>query len=127
VAWWLSALLVLAGVVFLARRFFAGNIPSVSAAEAERLIREQQALLLDVRTRGEQRYGHIAGATLMPMAELERRQGEIPSEPPLVVYCASGLRSRAAAAGLSRRRRGPVYNLAGGINAWQRQGFSLTP
>jgi rhodanese-related sulfurtransferase len=119
-------LIVLVGVVFLARRF-SGGIPSIPPAEAERLMREQKALLLDVRTRGEQRFGHIAGATLMPMAELERRQGEIPSEPPLVVYCASGLRSRAAAARLSRRRRGPVYNLAGGISAWQRQGFSLAP
>ena len=54
-------------------------------------------ILLDVR--GEESYsqGHIEGAMLLPVQELEDRLDELPLKKPLTVYCRSGSRSRTAA------------------------------
>ncbi len=76
--------------------------------------------LLDVRTRGEFSQGHIDGATLIPVNELQSRLGEIENhkEKPVLVYCLSGARSRSAANFLAASGFSNVLNLRGGITAW---------
>ena len=51
--------------------------------------------LLDVRTYAERDKFHIGGLHI-PLDELKERYNEIPQDKPLVVYCASGMRSQAA-------------------------------
>ena len=53
--------------------------------------------LLDVRQDWEYEEFHIPGASLIPLPELPDRMGEIASNKPTLVYCASGGRSAAAA------------------------------
>jgi rhodanese-related sulfurtransferase/rubrerythrin len=74
--------------------------------------------LLDVRQPSEYGNARIPGATLVPLPELTGRLGEIPRERPVVVYCAVGGRSRAAAQLLAGQGFATVYNLQGGIKAW---------
>jgi rhodanese-related sulfurtransferase len=71
---------------------------------------------------GEFRRGGITGAIHIPMAEVGRRLAELPTDRPLVVYCATGLRSAMVVRMLMRQGRKEVYNLTGGIVAWQRGG-----
>lgn len=74
--------------------------------------------LLDVRQPKEYEAGHIAGATLIPIRELPDRLHELDKAKPLIVYCAVGGRSAAAAQLLSGQEFREVYNLSGGIKAW---------
>lgn len=68
----------------------------VDGAEARRLVEVQGALLLDVRTDGEWSSGHVDGATHIPVQDLAARLTEVPADRPVVVYCASGVRSARA-------------------------------
>jgi rhodanese-related sulfurtransferase/rubrerythrin len=75
--------------------------------------------LLDVRQPSEHQSARIPGATLVPLPELTGRLEELHPERPVVVYCAVGGRSRAAAQLLAGQGFTTVYNLQGGIKAWE--------
>lgn len=74
--------------------------------------------LIDVRQPGEYEKGHIPGAYLIPVGELRDRIGEIDRDKPTITYCGSGFRSRAAAAVLAGEGFPKIYNMDGGIRAW---------
>jgi sulfur-carrier protein adenylyltransferase/sulfurtransferase len=74
--------------------------------------------LLDVRQPREYEESRIPGATMIPLPQLSDRLQELDPEKPVVVYCAIGGRSRAAAQLLSGQGFKEVYNLKGGIKAW---------
>ncbi|MFW8602089.1 rhodanese-like domain-containing protein [Desulfobacterota bacterium M19] len=75
--------------------------------------------LLDVRQPREYSAGHLAGAVLIPLKELPGRLTELDSSIPTFVYCAIGGRSRAAAQFLSGQGFSTVFNMSGGIKAWE--------
>ena len=77
--------------------------------------------LLDVRQPGEYEQSHISGAKLIPLPQLSDRLDELNTRNPLIVYCAVGGRSRAAGQLLSGKGFDEVYNLQGGIKAWEGQ------
>jgi phage shock protein E len=54
------------------------------------------AKVVDVRSPGEFSGGAYPGAVNIPVQELEHRAGELPRDRPIVVYCASGMRSASA-------------------------------
>ena len=74
--------------------------------------------LLDVRQPKEYEQEHIPGGILIPLGELPARLEELEKDKPLIVYCAIGGRSRAAAQLLAGKGFSEVYNLTGGIKAW---------
>lgn len=74
--------------------------------------------LIDVRQPGEYEKGHIPGAYLIPVGELRDRIEEIDRNKPTITYCGSGFRSRAAAAVLEGEGFSKIYNMDGGIRAW---------
>ncbi len=81
---------------------------------------EKAFALIDVRQPGEYEYGHIPGARLIPLTELIRTMESLPRDKELVFYCHSGGRSLAAAAMVADEEivDKTLYNLAGGILAW---------
>jgi rhodanese-related sulfurtransferase/rubrerythrin len=81
--------------------------------------REGTFILLDVRQPAEYEESHIAGAKLIPLPQLTDRLGELDPQKPVIVYCAIGGRSRAAAQLLAGKGYDEVYNLTGGIKAWE--------
>lgn len=82
---------------------------------------EGQYALVDVRQPAEYTCGHIPGAKLIPLPELESRLSELPVDREWVFYCRSGARSMAAATlAMENAVTGKsIYNLTGGIMAWQ--------
>jgi rhodanese-related sulfurtransferase/rubrerythrin len=76
-------------------------------------------LLLDVRQPEEYEAGHIPGATLIPLGELEARQEELERDKKIITYCRSGRRSMAAAIALCGLGFRDVHNLEGGILNWR--------
>jgi rhodanese-related sulfurtransferase len=88
-------------------------------------MRENGTLMLDVRTQEEWDAGHIPGATLIPLDQLNARYGELPTDQEIVIYCRSGNRSAQAldiltAAGISN-----TYTMDGGINDWITKGYEI--
>ena len=90
---------------------------------------EKHYRLIDVRQPAEYRHGHIPGAVLLPLLELESSLFDLPAEQDLIFYCSNGARSMAAAtltldAEVTKRS---VYNLAGGIMNWYGQTLAEFP
>ena len=83
--------------------------------------REQSYLLIDVRQPAEYEQGHIPGARLMPLPEVETRLFTLPSDRDLIFYCHNGGRSQWAAslAGEGEVCEKTVYHLMNGILAWE--------
>jgi hydroxyacylglutathione hydrolase len=76
------------------------------------------ALLVDVRERSEWDGGHVPGAIHIPYEELRERTHELPLDRPIVIYCASGVRSSLAASILESAGRAAA-NMRGGFTAWR--------
>ena len=81
----------------------------------------RSVLFLDIREPHEINYGHIRGATLIPMNSIPQRLSEIPGEQTVVVYCAAGARSYGVAHYLREQGIGDSWSLIGGIGAWLEQ------
>ena len=103
------------------------------AAAAERAA--TGALMLDVREPHEWEGGHVPGALFVPLGHLEELLTLAAPDKarPVVVYCASGVRSLAGARTLQLLGYEDVASMAGGMEAWRQEGrpveapISLTP
>ncbi len=99
--------------------------PEVDVGEAARRIRDEHALLLDVREDDEWAVGHAPGATHIPLGQLAARTSELPPGRAVLAICRSGNRSRTAAEQLSAAGY-DVANVGGGMQAWQRADLPTT-
>lgn len=100
----------------------AGLASEVSVAEASSM-RDQGAFILDVREPDEWNAGHIPGATLIPLGELESRLNELPRDQQIVVVCRSGNRSATGRDILLDAGFTDATSMAGGMNDWTSQGL----
>jgi rhodanese-related sulfurtransferase len=78
-------------------------------------------VILDVRQPEEYRSGHLPGAVFIPLPDLINKVGGLDHAKPIIAYCRSGNRSRAAAAFLLSYGFSKVYSMDGGITAWNGQ------
>ena len=94
---------------------------SISAEEAKEIMETQpKAVILDVRERDEYEQGHIPDAVLLPVGTIttETTARFIASDDtPVLVYCRSGNRSKAASEALAELGYTQVYEF-GGIQDW---------
>jgi rhodanese-related sulfurtransferase len=68
---------------------FLTPVRSIDWRQAEGLIDEhglQEITFLDVRQPSEYEAGHLPGAVLVPLGELDKRLAELDKDKPLVVY-----------------------------------------
>lgn len=102
-----------------------GTVNDVTSAELREYAREhheREYVLVDVRQPEEYGQGHIPGAHLLPLGELERRSSELSryAGRTLIFYCRSGGRSARASGWVSRELGLPrVAHLLGGFSGWQ--------
>jgi rhodanese-related sulfurtransferase len=95
-------------------RAFMGKI---SPEKARSLVAEG-ARLVDVRSPGEFAGGHLDGALNIPVGDLSSRMAELGDKAkPVVLYCASGMRSASAAGTLRRAGFADVHDL-GAMARW---------
>ncbi len=101
---------------------------SVEVASFDEKLQTGQFQLLDVRTAGEYKSGHLTNALQadwLNKQQFEERTKHLDRSKPLLVYCASGVRSEQAAKWLLQQGFKEVYNLKGGTSAWQLAGKKL--
>ncbi len=89
---------------------------------AQLKIRKDQLLVIDVRGWLEYWVGHIPGAKRLSRNRILK---EIPKNQAIALTCLSGHRSAIAAQWLVTQGYQKVYNLQGGLLAWQDAGFSV--
>jgi len=116
--------LVALGSLALALFACAGGGNSlITPADVSSLIgKDSTVVVLDVRTPEEYNgeTGHLPGALLIPVQELEDRVGELTKyrDRTIVVYCRTGHRSTNATE-ILKKRGFNVMNMEGGITRWQ--------
>ena len=98
------------------------QVPAVDAVEGERLVREEGALLLDVREPDEWSAGHAPEAVHVPLRTLPANRPERGRR--VVAVCRSGARSASATAAL-RQWGYDAVNLDGGMQAWEAAGLAV--
>jgi hydroxyacylglutathione hydrolase len=81
--------------------------------------------VLDVRAPGERAKVAIPGSLSLPLSQLRNRLDEVPTDTPLLLYCAGGYRSSIAASMLAARGYGKVGEIAGGMTAWEQAGLPV--
>lgn len=95
-------------------------VKQLTPDEANQLIKQQDAIVLDVRNGGEIASGKVPHALNIPLGTLEARLFEL--EPyrnkPIIVNCQLGGRSLSACQILKNHGFTDIYNLKGGIAAW---------
>jgi rhodanese-related sulfurtransferase len=99
--------------------------PRVSASDAVQLINKHDAVIVDIREPNEFAAGHILNSRNVPLKELDARVKEIArfKEKPVIVACDTGNRSGGGVAILKKLGFSQVYNLTGGLGAWQQAGL----
>jgi rhodanese-related sulfurtransferase/rubrerythrin len=98
------------------------STPTMSVAEVRTFLDQHQPsqlTLLDVRERQEYEELHLPGAVLIPVGELPRRFHELDPDRPTIVYCRSGGRGTSGTGVLVQAGFRQVWNMAGGMLAWQ--------
>lgn len=108
IGFWIALALVLG----IALRMLLAAKKRISGADAHAKI-EAGGVLVDVRSEGEFHGGGLPGAKNIPVQSLGARMGELPKDRPIVVYCASGMRSASAASKL-RANGYDAYDLGPG-------------
>lgn len=101
---------------------------TVDPAEAIGLINHEDALFLDVRTDGEIAQGRILNSIHIPLGSLKTRINELEKHKAkhLIVGCRTGHRSANACSQLHKAGFEHVYNLRGGMMAWQNASLPVT-
>ena len=79
--------------------------------------------ILDVRDQGEWEEGHIKGAMHIPYYFLEQHLQELDNSQSLALICASGQRSSIACSLLQRHGFTQLFNVVGGMEAWEEAGL----
>ena len=100
------------------------GVKSISATDYMHF-RNEAHTLLDVRSADEWQSGHPPKAIHIALGDISKRMHEISKTEPLVVICASGMRSSMAATQLAKAGFAPIYNFSGGMGSWQSAGLPV--
>ena len=98
---------------------------SISPKQASVMYAEQKAVIVDVREDSEWNEQHIPGAIHIPLAQLNGRISELKQykDTPVITQCKAGGRSAKALEVLKSVGFTKVYNMDGGIMAWDKAGL----
>lgn len=97
----------------------------IDAFDLSAMMAADPLLLVDVRNDDEVKHGIIEGAVHIPLVMLPVQHHVLTKAGNIVFYCHSGIRSAHAAAFAISKGYKNVFNLAGGVLAWNRAGYTL--
>src|SRR5438552_1012433 len=87
--------------------------------------RKSELQIVDVRSLGEWKKGHVPGARHIFLPELRKRIGELNSNKPTAIYCGSGYRASIAASILKEEGFDALWNVPGSWEAWRKANFPV--
>lgn len=123
----LISLVLLSGGMLLWPLLMRSGAKGVSANEATLLINREEAVVIDVRSAAEFAAGHIIGAINMPADSVGAKIDELDKfrSRPVIVTCQSGMRTGGACNVLKKSGFERIYELTGGLGAWQQAGLPV--
>jgi len=119
---------VLVALIFNEVKTRLNGMKSVGPLQATQLSNRENAVFLDIREDAEYRTGHIPDAVHIPLKQLPERVKELEKHrgSPVIAYCRSGNRSLVTGGILKKHGFESVYNLGGGIAAWQKANLPVS-
>jgi len=119
----LVGLFVASGVMLLWPEIsrLVGGASEIGTLEATRLMNQGTTLILDIRDGKQFASGHLPRARHIPLGELSKRVEEIGKykDKPVIVTCGNGSRAASASRFLRKAGFNSVYQLKGGLAAWE--------
>jgi rhodanese-related sulfurtransferase len=102
-------------------------IQHATPGEAEKWIQDKKVVILDLRTPGEFKSGHLAGAKNIDFTEVdfEKDLAKLDKGKTYLIHCASGNRSTRSLATFKKLQFRSVVHLDGGITAWEKAGLPV--
>lgn len=98
------------------------TIQEITPQQAVAIFQKQNALFIDVREPLEHANQHIPGSVLHPLNAISAQK--LPQSDHYLIYCQKGVRGRKACERvLLEKPNLTIYNLQGGIEAWQQAGL----
>ena len=124
----LAFIAILGGIVWTLFQDSPRGVRKLSPSDATRLINHEDAVIIDVRSDGEFRQGHIVNALNIPESQLAERLGKLNKYRgrPIITTCRTGQVSVKAGGKLVADGFEKVYTLNGGILAWEGASLPLT-
>ena len=104
------------------------GMKAVDPVQATQLSNRENAIFLDIRDDGEYGGEHIPEAIHITIRQLPDRIAELNKHKdcPVIAYCRSGNSSNGAGSVLKKHGFENVYNLSGGIAAWQKASLPVS-
>jgi rhodanese-related sulfurtransferase len=120
----LVALFLASGVLLVwpeLSKLAGGAAEALGTLEATRLMNQSNTLVLDIRDDKDFAAGHLPRARHIPLGDLEKRATEIQKfkDKPVLVTCRNGNRAGSAARALKKLGFSQVFQLKGGLQAWE--------
>ena len=124
----MAFLAILGGLAWTFLQGSARGVRKLSPSDVTRLINQEDAVVLDVRSDGEFRQGHIVNAMNIPDSQLPDRIDKLNKfrSRPIIATCRTGQISVKAGGKLAAHGFEKVYSLSGGILAWESASLPLT-
>lgn len=119
----IKGLLLILPVLLVSFFAHAQTVKKLDVQNFEKKLKETKALtLVDVRTQDEYTQGHLANALLIDIysRDFKSQVSKLDKAKPVFVYCKAGSRSSSAVDILSDLGFREIYDLNGGIIAWQK-------
>lgn len=117
----LLSLIVLMAIMSLFAQ--AQGVKKLDSQNFDKKLKEsKEAILIDVRTPGEYAQGHLANALSIDIYadDFKSRISKLDKTKPVFVYCKAGSRSSSAVDIMEDMGFKEIYDLSGGITAWQK-------
>jgi len=121
---------LLAGCLFGPAVAFSQDVKTFKELDApvfmDKILEENHHLLIDVRSAEDFQKERIQGAVSAPESVvMNALLDTIDSDRPVLIYCLYGKRSKMAAQKILEKYNVKIYGLAGGLEAWKKQGYKL--
>ena len=125
--WILVLVAVTSGVGLLLPNLQAMGAPGLSPTQAVLLINREKANVVDVRSADEFATGHLIGSRHVAMENISADLAKTVTDKkrPLILVCASGMRSQKAQRIALQLGYENVHSLGGGLKIWQEANLPL--
>ena len=120
--WILFSVALTSGVLLLLPALTSGGGASgINPTQVVQLMNREKAAVIDVCEPSEFAAGHILGAKNLPLGQLETQLAQTVKNKatPVVLVCASGMRSRRAVAIAKKLGYENAQSMVGGMGAWR--------
>ncbi|MCU0983487.1 MAG: rhodanese-like domain-containing protein [Acetobacteraceae bacterium] len=102
------------------------TLQTITPEKAAAMLREDGAIIVDIREADERAYAHVPGSAHLPLSRLAEAELAVEAGKPVLFHCQSGARTAQNAAALAARAGSvEAYIVEGGLAAWKRAGLPV--